>query len=141
MPAASRLSQRSLTQQTTKFMACPADHGRAAFPVLTPGRRASSFGTLLAFSSHLFMHRPSPVDSVSTRGIFMAARSFESLIDLPDLTSEPLADSSRTVSGIDPDGDPDINLGAFRGLGYALVIESALVIIGSAGWMLWHILR
>jgi hypothetical protein len=71
----------------------------------------------------------------------MAARSFESLIDLPDLTSEPLADSSRTVSGIDPDGDPDINLGAFRGLGYALVIESALVIIGSAGWMLWHILR
>jgi hypothetical protein len=71
----------------------------------------------------------------------MAARSFESLIDLPDLTFEPWAGSSRTRSDAGPDSEPEINLGAFRGLGYALVIQSALLIIGSAGWLLWHILR
>ena len=40
-----------------------------------------------------------------------------------------------------PASGGEINLGAFRGLAYALVIETTLVILGSAGWLLWHILR
>lgn len=71
----------------------------------------------------------------------MAVHTFDSSIDIFDSVAEPVVDSSRRVSSLGPDGAPEINLGAFRGLAFALVLETVLVIFGSLAWQIWHVLR
>jgi len=64
----------------------------------------------------------------------MAARTFESLIDLPNLTSAPSPDSSRSLSSLDDAAASEINLGAFRGIAWALVIETTFVVLAAVAW-------
>lgn len=80
---------------------------------------------------------PFPVDTVSTRELFMAMHYAEASIHIPDFsdeTSEPL----RTVSGLDPDATPTFHVGAFRGLAFALLFETVLVILGSLAWQIFR---
>jgi hypothetical protein len=71
----------------------------------------------------------------------MAVHTIDSSIDLPDFASELTIDPSRTVSGTNPDGSPEINLGAFRGLAFALIFETVLVILGSLAWQVFRAFR
>lgn len=71
----------------------------------------------------------------------MAVRAFDSSIDLLDTIAEPIVDPSRRVSSAGADGTPEINLGAFRGLAFALVFETVLVVLGSLAWQIWQVLR
>jgi len=68
----------------------------------------------------------------------MAVHSVDLPLDFPDFAAEPLVDPSRSVSGISADGSPEINLGAFRGLGFALVFETVIIILGSLAWQVWR---
>ena len=70
----------------------------------------------------------------------MAVHTISS-IDLPDFTAQPTIHPSRSGSGVDPDGSPEINLGAFRGLAFALIFETVLVILGSLAWQIFRALR
>lgn len=71
----------------------------------------------------------------------MAVHTFDSSIDGFDSVVEPVVDRSRCVSSPDADGAPEINLGAFRGLAFALILETVLVIFVSLAWQIWHVLR
>jgi hypothetical protein len=71
----------------------------------------------------------------------MAVQYIESPIHIPDIAAEPLVDPSRTVSGVGPNGAPEINLGAFRGLAFALIFEAVLVLLGGVAWQIFHVLR
>lgn len=71
----------------------------------------------------------------------MAVRMLASPIDFPDTAVEPIADRSRSISGLGPDGAPEINLGAFRGLAFALVFETVLVIFGALAWQIFRALH
>jgi hypothetical protein len=71
----------------------------------------------------------------------MAVQIANSPNDVPDLAAEPLVDSSRTVSGTCSDGSPEINLGAFRGLAFALLFETVFVILGTLAWHIFLALR
>ncbi len=64
----------------------------------------------------------------------MAVHYIEIPIDVQDLTAD---DQSHTHA----DGSEEINLGAFRGLAFALLFETVLVILGSLGWEIWRVLR
>jgi hypothetical protein len=68
----------------------------------------------------------------------MAVHSVDSPLDFANFAAEPLVDSSRSVSGVSPDGTPEINLGAFRGLAFALIFETVLVILGSLAWQVFR---
>jgi hypothetical protein len=63
--------------------------------------------------------------------------SFEAL----DITGEPLVDPSRRVSTLSPEGSPEINLGAFRGLAFALIFEVVLFLMGGVAWQIFRALR
>lgn len=67
----------------------------------------------------------------------MAVHTFESSLHFSDFTAEP-ADHPRTVSEIGPDGSPITNLGAFRGLAFALIFETVFVILASLAWQVWR---
>lgn len=64
----------------------------------------------------------------------MAVRSVPTPFDLSVFPDEPLVDPSRTLSGTQADGTPEINLGAFRGLAFALVFEAVLSLVGAIAW-------
>jgi hypothetical protein len=70
----------------------------------------------------------------------MAVRYIEAAFDIPD-SAKPVVDPSRTVSGTDPNGTPEINLGAFRGLAFALLFETVVLILGSRAWQIFRALR
>jgi hypothetical protein len=65
----------------------------------------------------------------------MAGHSIHVPLEIPDRAThvEPDVDSLY--------GSDEINLGAFRGLAFALIFETLLVIFGSLGWELWRLLR
>ena len=71
----------------------------------------------------------------------MAARMIASHIEVLDPTGEPIVDSSRPVSGFAANASREINLGAFRGLAFALIFETVLVLLGAIAWQLFRILR
>ncbi len=62
----------------------------------------------------------------------MAVHYIEVPIDLPDIEDGEAAFDSRNLSA------EGINLGAFRGLAFALAIEAT---VAGLGWGLWQILR
>ncbi|MFP5230311.1 MAG: hypothetical protein ACLGXA_22070 [Acidobacteriota bacterium] len=64
----------------------------------------------------------------------MAVRTIDSRICIFDDPAEPLVDLSRRVSSLHPDGSPEIHLGAFRGLAFALIFEVVLVLLGGLAW-------
>lgn len=66
----------------------------------------------------------------------MAVHYLEATIDFPETAEEQFDSFADRRAPTD-----DMNLGAFRGLGYALVLETILVTLGGLGWGLWHILR
>lgn len=70
----------------------------------------------------------------------MAVHTVESPLDFSDFTTEQL-DHSRTVSGVSPDGTPEINLGAFRGLAFALIFQAVLFLLGGLAWQVFRALR
>jgi hypothetical protein len=67
----------------------------------------------------------------------MAVRYLDISLDLPD-SAEEVNDPSRAVSGTHPDGTPEFNVGAFRGLAFALLFETVLVILGSLAWQIFR---
>jgi hypothetical protein len=71
----------------------------------------------------------------------MAVRTSPSALDLLDATGEPLVDPSRRVSSIGADGVPEINLGAFRGLAFALIFQTVLFLLGGLAWQIFRALR
>ena len=71
----------------------------------------------------------------------MAVHVIDSSIDLHDFAAEPGIDTTGTVAGTNPDGVPEINLGAFRGLAFALIFETVLVILGSLAWQIFRTYR
>lgn len=71
----------------------------------------------------------------------MAVRTIASFINFPDTAVEPIADRSRSISGLRPDGAPENSLGAFRGLAFALAFETVLVIFGALAWQIVRLLR
>ena len=68
----------------------------------------------------------------------MAAHYIETRIDLHDFADQ---ERSRDFPADAHAPTEEVNLGAFRGLAFALVIETAMVILGSLGWELWRILH
>jgi hypothetical protein len=62
----------------------------------------------------------------------MAVRYIEVPIDIRDIEDEGVAVQSHALS------TEGINLGAFRGLAFALAIEAT---VAGLGWGLWQILR
>jgi len=68
----------------------------------------------------------------------MAAHSIETRIQLHDFADQQ--HSADFPAGAHAPTE-EIHLGAFRGLAYALVIETALVILASLGWELWRVLH
>ncbi|HEY1500174.1 MAG TPA: hypothetical protein VGF88_11400 [Acidobacteriaceae bacterium] len=70
----------------------------------------------------------------------MAVRYLQIPLDLANSTGE-FDDPSDAVSGAHFDGSPEINVGAFRGLAFALIFETVLVILGSLAWQIIHTLR
>jgi hypothetical protein len=68
----------------------------------------------------------------------MAVQTIPSPIDILDATGEPLVDPSRRVSGVAPDGSPEINLGAFRGLAFALIFQAVLFLLGGLAWQMFR---
>ncbi len=71
----------------------------------------------------------------------MAVHTIQSAIDILDATGEPLVDPSRCVSSVGPDGAPEINLGAFRGLAFALIFQAVLFLLGDVAWQVFRSLR
>lgn len=71
----------------------------------------------------------------------MAEHAVPSPIELLDATGEPIVDPSRRVSSVGPDGSPEINLGAFRGLAFALIFQTVLFLLGGVAWHLYQALR
>lgn len=70
----------------------------------------------------------------------MAVHTIHSPIEVLDPTGEPIFDSRR-VSSLSPDGAPEISLGAFRGLAFALIFETVLVLLGGLAWQIFRALR
>jgi hypothetical protein len=64
----------------------------------------------------------------------MAVQTVESPLDFSDFTTH----STDSVSDGSPDDTPEINLGAFRGLAFALIFETVLVILGSLAWQVFR---
>jgi hypothetical protein len=62
----------------------------------------------------------------------MANHSIEASIDLQDFTGDNLIAAPADAS----DGAGEINLGAFRGLAFALIFETVLVALGGVVWQL-----
>ena len=67
----------------------------------------------------------------------MAVRFMEISLDLPN-SADQINDPSRDVSGVHPDGTPEGNVGAFRGLAFALLFETVLVILGGLAWQMFR---
>jgi inner membrane protein involved in colicin E2 resistance len=65
----------------------------------------------------------------------MAVHYIEIPLDLQDFTGETLAPAAADVACSRAD---EINIGAFRGLAFALIFETVLV---SLGGVLWQLLR
>jgi hypothetical protein len=70
----------------------------------------------------------------------MAVHTIESAIEVLDITGEPVVAPARRVSSMGPDGAPEINLGAFRGLAFALIFEVVLFLLGGVAWQLFRAL-
>lgn len=68
----------------------------------------------------------------------MAVHSIEASIDIPDIDDDAVAFDSQPAGSAHPG---EINLGAFRGLAFALAIEATVVGLAGLGWGLWQILR
>ncbi len=70
----------------------------------------------------------------------MAAHSMDSSFRFPDLIATPGHPDALPAreSGHRLPGN---TLGAFRGLGFALLFEAAVAIIGCTGFELWRLLR
>jgi hypothetical protein len=99
---------------------------RACSPVLfwhTPALFAASLHVLAVPGRYRFYE-----------GIFMAVQYFDSSLDLTDFT----ADHDETASDTRP--EEEINLGAFRGLAFALILETALVTLGGVVFQLLRML-
>jgi hypothetical protein len=71
----------------------------------------------------------------------MAVRAVPSLVAFPESPDKPLVHPFRRVSGLRPDGAPEINLGAFRGLAFALIFQTVLFLLGGIAWEVFHALR
>lgn len=56
--------------------------------------------------------------------------------DLRELARESFNDDERRISGAE-----EQSLGAFRGVGFAILIEVALVLLGCVGWQVWRFVR
>jgi hypothetical protein len=67
----------------------------------------------------------------------MAARTADPAFTFPDL-SNTLAGGERLAASNPQDPIPDDNLGAFRGLAYALILQFLFGLIGLGVWMLFH---
>ena len=70
----------------------------------------------------------------------MAVHTIESAIDVLDIAGEPIVTPSRRASSFGPDGAPEINLGAFRGLAFALIFQAVLFLLGGVAWQLFRAL-
>jgi hypothetical protein len=67
----------------------------------------------------------------------MATHSIQASIDLQDFTGENLiAAPANACPGAD-----EINLGAFRGLAFALIFETVLVALGGVVWQLLRLIH
>jgi hypothetical protein len=62
----------------------------------------------------------------------MAVTYFDSSLNVPDFTADQDERTASVSSG------SEINLGAFRGLAIALILETTLVALGG---LVWHLLR
>jgi hypothetical protein len=64
----------------------------------------------------------------------MAVRSIDSPLNVSDYFAT--SDDQTTISGADPNGE--INMGAFRGLAFALLLQTVLIILGCLGWEIFR---
>lgn len=71
----------------------------------------------------------------------MAVRAVPSFVEFPESPDRPLVHASRRVSGLGPDGTPEINVGAFRGLAFALIFQTVLFLLGGVAWEVFRTLR
>jgi hypothetical protein len=83
------------------------------------------------------MYGPSPVDTVSTGGFLMAVHYIETSLNVQDFTAE---DESSALPASHP-GAGEINLGAFRGLAFALIFQTVLIALGAVVWAVVRLLR
>lgn len=70
----------------------------------------------------------------------MAAHPVDSSCRFPDL----IAAAARPEDNSEPESKrraPDIGVGAFRGLAFALAFEAALAIAIFSGWEFWRLAR
>jgi hypothetical protein len=71
----------------------------------------------------------------------MAVRVIPSTFEVLDATGEAIVDPSRCVPSVAPDGVPEVNLGAFRGLAFALIFQTVLFLLGAVAWEFFRSLR
>jgi len=64
----------------------------------------------------------------------MAERIIESPLAFPNFSVDS-EDQARTFSAA---RDGEIDVGAFRGLAFALLIQTVLTILGCLGWEIWR---
>jgi len=65
----------------------------------------------------------------------MAVRYIEVPIEISDIDDDIVAEADASEHAA------QINVGAFRGLAYALAIEATVMGFLGLGWGLWHFLR
>jgi hypothetical protein len=71
----------------------------------------------------------------------MAVRTIPSpMIEILDATGELIVNPSG-VSDASPDGNSEVNLGAFRGLAFALIFQVVLFLLGGVAWQIFRALR
>lgn len=108
-----------------------------AFPFwLHAGKRPHSGHRAHFLRIYLCIGRPRSIPFL--QGIFMAVRFIEVPVDLPELDEADFAFDSQLDRHAPTEA---VNLGAFRGLAYALAIEATAVGLGGLVWSLWRMLR
>lgn len=65
----------------------------------------------------------------------MAMHYAEASIHIPGFSDE---NADPTVSGLHPDAIPQFHVGAFRGLAFALIFETVIVILGRLAWLIFR---
>ncbi len=107
----------------------------SGLPILSIGLSAVRFWLTLVLSYASIELLAFPGRYRFYEGIFMAVHSIESPIDFANFTTaaeEQVQD--RTISAT---GD-EINVGAFRGLAFALLLQTVLTILGCLSWEIWR---
>jgi hypothetical protein len=68
----------------------------------------------------------------------MAVHYFNSSLDITDFDVET-EDHSRFITAAEANGE--LNVGAFRGLAFGLLLQTVLTIFGCLCWQIWKMLR